>query len=105
MHSKSRSPPRMRSSEAMSSKNQSLSHHGVESAEKPKLWATGIGASTVQAHGDSGHFSSVADVAGISMPSSAVVAALYKEREEKRKLMHQLRSVCSGAYTSFARLS
>ncbi len=104
MH-RSRSPPRMRASEALSSKNQSMAHHGVESADKPKLRAAGIGASTVQTPGDTGHFSSVADVAGISMPSSAVVAALYKEREEKRKLMHQLRSVISGEYSGFALLS
>ena len=35
--------------------------------------------------------SSLVDAVGISLPSSAVVAALYKEREEKRKLLHQLR--------------
>jgi hypothetical protein len=105
MHGKSRSPPRMRFSEAISSKIQSMTQHGVESSEKPKMRAAGIGASTAQTQGDSAHFSSVADVAGISMPSSAVVAALYKEREEKRKLMHQLRSVIAGVNSSFVQVS
>ncbi len=95
----------MRFSESMSSKHQLTSSHVVESSDKLKSRAAGIGASNVQAHGDSGQFSSVADVAGISMPSSAVVAALYKEREEKRKLMHQLRSVACESNNGFALLS
>jgi hypothetical protein len=61
----------------------------VFDVSKPRL----IGAPTpkLEAANDTNSISSFADVAGIVMPSSAVVAALYKEREEKRKLMQQLR--------------
>ena len=88
MFSRPQSPYTLRSNEPVSVKGVQTPQRTNENWDKSKQRSNLTQTPKTEANDP---LSSLADVAGISMPSSAVVAALYKEREEKRKLMHQLR--------------
>ena len=93
---RSRSPHALRSSDFTNAKtptheNISTPQRAAENPDKLRMRMIAGLPSKMEPSSDASAISSLADVSGISMPSSAVVAALYREREEKRKLMHQLR--------------